>query len=233
MLFHSHGCICGDFSHSCILERMVTIPTGFVVTSGNSRFGWYVPWGDGMAAHIHRELITAYCHDHIASVGMAIREAKIATAPWVTAYGEDGCMRWNIYCLNVLGDGALCPWFEEPITPDVIYQQGIPQGTTSTSIAVKSNARPLACHQVSLFKGEQLLERSITDNSGSVVFDFDDPSQIVGDLHLVVTGQSSWPQILPVKGLTDDPFLYVHLVTFSTITSPAALLSLAKHTIWT
>ena len=83
MLFHSHGCICGNFPVGCILEKMVTVPNGFVVTTGNSRYGWYVPWGDGMAAHIHREFVDAYCHDHIATVGMALREAKIASAPWV------------------------------------------------------------------------------------------------------------------------------------------------------
>lgn len=209
MLFHSHGCICGNFPGNCILEKMVTIPTGFVVTTGNSRYGWYVPWGDGMAAHIHRELMTAYCHDHIPSVGMALREAKIATAPWVTAYGEEGCLRWNIYCLNVLGDGALHPWFAEPITPDVSYSHGIHQGATGTSVIVKSNGRPLENYQVNLFKEGELICRSITDEEGNASLEFDDPSAIVGDLELIVTGQNAWPQCLPMKGLTDEPFLYV------------------------
>ena len=210
MLFHSQGCICGDFSHSCILEKMVTIPTGFVVTSGNSRYGWYQPWGDGMAAHIHREFVDAYCHEHIPSVGMALREAKIQAAPWVTIYGENGCLRWNIYCLNILGDAALYPWFEEPITPDVTYAHGIQQGVMETGVRVATNNQPLEGFRVSIFSGDDLLAYGITEEDGWVSLEFDDPSQLVGDLDLVVTGQSAWPQRLPMKGLTDEPFLYVN-----------------------
>ena len=215
MLFHSHGCICGDFSHACILERMVTITTGFVVTTGNSRYGWYVPWGDGMAAHIHREMVDAYCHDRIPSVGMAVREAKIATAPWVnTGWGDEGCLRWNIYCLNVIGDGALYPWFEEPITPDVSYQYGIQQGTTATAVKVTSNGRPLEGFRVSIYNGDNLLALGITGESGWADLEFDDPSLLVGNLELIVTGQSAWPQHLPMTGLTSEPFLYVGLFGF-------------------
>ena len=210
MLFHSHGCICGDFSHACILEKMVTISTGFVVTTGNSRYGWYVPWGDGMAAHIHREFVDAYCHDRIASVGMALREAKIATAPWVTAYGEEnGCLRWNIYCLNVLGDGALCPWFEEPFTPNVVYEQGLRTGTTATTVNVNQYGTPLSNFCVSLFDGETLLGRGITDESGNAELFFDTPLDVIGAMRLTVTGQSAWPQVFEVTGFSnDEAFVY-------------------------
>ena len=220
MLFHSHGCICGNFPVSCVLEKMVTIETGFVVTTGNSRYGWYVPWGDGMAAHIHREFINAYCNDLIPTVGMALREAKIATAPWVTAYGEEnGCLRWNIYCLNVLGDAALFPWFEEPVMPDVDYPFGIMQGSLEMDVCVSSNAggthRDFENFTVSLFKGNQLLGRGLTTSNGTTTLSFEDPSELVGDMELVVTGQSAWPQRLPVRGFTaTEPFLFATLGTF-------------------
>ena len=210
MLFHSHGCICGDFASSCVLEKLITIQTGFVVTTGNSRYGWYVPWGDGMAAHIHREFVDAYCHDLIPSVGMALREAKIATAPWVTAYGEEnGCMRWNIYCLNVLGDAGLYPWFEEPFTPNVVYEQGLKTGTTTTSVNVNQYGQPLSNFCVSLFHDETLLARGITDENGDVELNFEPALNVVGEMRLIVTGQSAWPQIFEVNG-TDgsEPFVY-------------------------
>ena len=208
-LFHSHGCICGDFPGGCVLEKIITIPTGFVVTTGNSRYGWYVPWGDGMAAHIHREFVDSYCHDHIPSVGMALREAKIATAPWVTAYGEEnGCLRWNIYCLNVWGDGALCPWFEEPFTPNVVYEQGLMVGTTSTTVHVSHFDTPLDNFCVSLFDGETLLARGITDQNGDAELSFE-PLETVGALRLVVTGQSAWPQSFEVTGFeSGEAFVY-------------------------
>ena len=213
MLFHSHGCICGDFSHACILEKMVTIETGFVVTTGNSRYGWYMPWGDGMAAHIHREMIDAYCNDHIATIGLALREAKIASAPWVAipieeGQDENGYLRWNIYCLNILGDAALCPWFEEPFTPNVVCEQGLMQGTTTTAVHVSHFDRPLDNFRVSLYDGETLLGFGITDEYGDVELNFE-PLQTIGALRLIVTGQSAWPQILEVFGIDgNEPFVY-------------------------
>jgi hypothetical protein len=216
MIFHSHGCICGNFPASCILEKMVTVETGFVVTTGNSRYGWYVPWGDGMAAHIHREFVDAYCNDHIATVGMALREAKIATAPWVTMYGEEnGCLRWNIYCLNVLGDGALAPWFEEPFTPNVVYEQGIAVGATSTTVHVRHFDQPLDNFRVSLFDGETLLGFGITDADGNAELTFDPALETVGEMQLIVTGQSAWPQTFEVTGFDGSiPFVYGDIISF-------------------
>ena len=214
MIFHSHGCICGNFPSGCILEKMVTVQTGFVVTTGNSRYGWYVPWGDGMAAHIHREFVDAYCNDHIAILGMALREAKIATAPWVTIYGEDnGCLRWNIYCLNALGDGALYPWFEEPFTPNVTFERSLRVGTTSTMVHVDQCGTPLDNFRVSIFDGEDLLAFNITNEDGDAELTFDPAMDKVGELRLIVTGQSAWPQILEVTGIDgNEPYVYGNIV---------------------
>ena len=219
MIFHSHGCICGNFPASCVLEKMVTISTGFVVTTGNSRYGWYEPWGDGMAAHIHREMIDAYCHDHIPSIGMALREAKIESAPWVAIpyVGDDGVqigtengfLRWNIYCLNILGDVALYPWFEEPFTPNVVYEQGLKVGTTTTTVHVSHLEAPLDNFCVSLFDGETLLGRGLTDANGDAVLTFSPALDVVGEMRLVVTGQSAWPKTMEVVGFeSGQPYVY-------------------------
>ena len=225
MLFHSHGCECGNFPLGCILEKMVTIPNGFVLTTGNSRYGWYLPWGDGMAEHIHREFIDAYCHDHIPSVGMALREAKIASAPWVAipypdengepVGHENGCLRWNIYCLNVLGDAALCPWFEEPFTPNVVFEQGLKTGTTSTTVHVSHFEAPLDNFRVSLFDGETLLGFGITDENGDAELTFSPALDVVGEMRLIVTGQSAWPQTLEVIGFNgNEAFVYGDIIGF-------------------
>ena len=222
MLFHSHGCICGNFPAGCILEKMVTVPNGFVVTTGNSRYGWYVPWGDGMAAHIHREFVDAYCHDHIATVGMALREAKIASAPWVSipfidddgqpTGEENGCLRWNIYCLNVMGDAALYPWFEEPFTPNVVYEQGLKTGTTATTVHVSHFDAPLDNFRVSLFDGETLLGFGITDENGDAELTFSPALDVIGEMRLIVTGQSAWPQTFEVTGFNDESFVYGDII---------------------
>ena len=223
MLFHSHGCECGNFPSGCILEKMVTIPNGFVLTTGNSRYGWYLPWGDGMAEHIHREFIDAYCHDHIPSVGLALREAKIATAPWVAipypdengepVGHENGCLRWNIYCLNVLGDAALCPWFEEPFTPNVVFEQGLKTGTTSTTVHVSHFDKPLDNFRVSLYDGETLLGFGITDENGDAELTFSPALDVVGEMRLIITGQSAWPQTFEVVGFnSNEAFVYGDII---------------------
>ena len=220
MLFHSHGCICGNFPVSCVLEKMVTIETGFVLTTGNSRYGWYVPWGDGMAAHIHREFVDAYCNDRIATVGMALREAKIASAPWVLIpFEEDeenGCLRWNIYCLNVLGDAGLYPWFEEPFTPNVVYEQGMKTGATTTTVNVNQYGMPLSNFCVSLFDDEVLLGRGITDENGNAELDFGAPLNEVGEMRLIVTGQSAWPQTFVVTVFNSgESYVYGDILNLS------------------
>ena len=223
MLFHSHGCICGNFPIGCILEKMVTVPNGFVVTTGNSRYGWYVPWGDGMAAHIHREFVDAYCHDHIATVGMALREAKIASAPWVEipyidengepTGEENGCLRWNLYCLNVLGDAAIYPWFEEPFTPNVVFEQGLKTGTAATTVHVSHFDAPLDNFRVSLFDGETLLGLGITDENGDAELTFSPALDVIGEMRLVVTGQSAWPQSFDVMGFdSNDAYIYGDII---------------------
>ena len=209
MIFHSHGCICGDFPHACVLEKMITIETGFVCTCGNSRYGWYSPWGDGMAAHIHRELVDAFCGDHMQFLCEAMREAKIQTAPYVTMYGEEGCFRWNIYCLNQLGDVALAPWFEEPFNPDVTYSNGLLIGTESTTVNVIQDGSPLNNFRVSLYRGEELLGFGLTDDEGNATLVFDRPIDAVGEMQLIVTGQSAWPQVLDVMGFEgSEPYVY-------------------------
>ena len=209
MIFHSHGCICGDFPHACVLEKMITIETGFVVTCGNSRYGWYSPWGDGMAAHIHRELVDAFCNDHLQFLSEAMREAKIQTAPWVTMFGEEGCFRWNIYCLNQLGDAALAPWFEEPFDPDVTFSNGLLLGTESTTVNVMQDGEPLNNFRVSLYRGEELLGFGLTDDEGNATLVFDRPIDAVGEMQLIITGQSAWPQTLDIMGFDgEEPYVY-------------------------
>ena len=209
MIFHSHGCICGDFPHACVLEKMITIETGFVVTCGNSRYGWYSPWGDGMAAHIHRELVDAFCNDHLQFLSEAMREAKIQTAPWVTMFGEEGCFRWNIYCLNQLGDAALAPWFEEPFNPDVTYSNGLLLGTESTTVNVMQDGEPLNNFRVSLYRGEELLGFGLTDDEGNATLVFDRPIDAIGEMQFIITGQSAWPQTLDVMGFDgEEPYVY-------------------------
>ena len=208
--FHSHGCICGDFTHTCMLERLVNISTGFVATAGNSRYGWYQPWGDGMAAHLHRELVDAYYNDRLPYIGTAFVEMKIMTAPYVsTPWGEDGAMRWNLYDINILGDVAVCPWLDEPFRPEVSYESALTLGTTTTYVTVTKDGVPQSNFRCSIFHNGELLAFGMTDDNGIADVAFAESLDSADSLTLIITGPNAWPQTITMMGLNnDEAFVY-------------------------
>lgn len=204
--FHSHGCICGDFSHTCILERMVIISTGFVATTGNSRYGWYVPWGDGMAAHLHREFIDAYYNDRLPYIGTAFVEMKVMTAPYVP---YDPCMRWNYYDINILGDVAVCPWLDEPFRPEVSYSSALTLGTTTMPVTVTKNGEAQSNFRCSIFHDGELLAFGMTDTDGNADIVFGFALDVADTLQLIITGPNAWPQTIDIIGInTNTAFVY-------------------------
>ena len=203
--FHTSGCICGDFSNDCILERMTKIANFAVATFGNSRYGWFNEGQtEGPAIHLHRETEDAYYNDRIPYGGMALREGKIETAPWVNAPGqwEEGALRWNFYDLNMMGDVAVSPWHDEPFTPEVSYFPEIFVGMTSTGVTVRNdNGEGLKNFRCALFHGEDLIGVGYTDEDGDATIEFAEPIDSVGEMSLIVTGCDAWPQTLPVQSL--------------------------------
>ncbi len=208
--FHSHGCICGDFTHACILERLVTISTGFVATTGNSRYGWYQPWGDGMAAHLHREFVDAYYTDRIPYIGTAFVEMKVMTAPYVE---WDPCMRWNFYDINILGDVAVCPWLDEPFRPEVDYASALIVGTTTMPVTITKHGEAQSNFRCSIFHNGERLAYGMTDNNGYADITFDNPLDIADTLQLIITGPNAWPQTINIIGINDNmAFVYPQYV---------------------
>ncbi len=206
--FHTSGCICGDFTSDCILERMTQIANFCVATFGNSRYGWFNEGQtEGPAIHLQRETIDAYYHDRIPYGGMALKEGKIQTAPWVTAPGqwEEGALRWNFYDLNMMGDVAVSPWHDEPFTPEVDYDTEILVGISSMDVNVATeDGEGLLNFRCTLFHGDDLVGVAYTDEDGNATIEFAEPIDFVGDMNLIVTGCDAWPQTLPVLCLPGD-----------------------------
>ena len=198
--FHTSGCICGDFSSDCILERMTKIANFAVATFGNSRYGWFNEGQtEGPAIHLHRETEDAYYHDRIPYGGMALRESKIQTAPWVTAPGqwEEGALRWNFYDLNMMGDVACSPWHDEPFTPNVDCPIDYVEDIHSIDVTVTDdNAVGLLNFRCALFHGDDLVGVAYTDEDGHATIEFDDNLGIYPDMELFVTGCDAWPQMI-------------------------------------
>ena len=203
--FHTSGCICGDFSSDCILERMTKIANFAVATFGNSRYGWFNEGQtEGPAIHLARETEDAYYNDRIPYGGLALREAKIATAPWVNAPGqwEEGALRWNYYDLNMMGDVAVSPWHDEPFMPEVNYASEILIGMTTMEVTVTNdNGQGLKNFRCALFHGEDMIGIGYTNEDGDVTIDFAEPIDFVGEMSLVVTGCDAWPQSLSVLSI--------------------------------
>ena len=206
--FHTSGCICGDFTSDCILERMTKIANFAVAVFGNSRYGWFNEGQtEGPAIHLHRETEDAYYNERIPHGGLALTESKIQTAPWVTAPGqwEEGALRWNFYDLNMLGDVAVSVWHDEPFTPNVNYSAEILVGLTSMNVNVTDDDfNALKNFRCALFHGEDLIGVAYTDEDGNATIDFGEPIDFVDEMSLIVTGCDAWPQALPVISLPDN-----------------------------
>ena len=206
--FHTSGCICGDFTSTCILEKMTKIANFAVATIGNSRYGWFNEGQtEGPAIHLHRETEDAYYHERIPHAGLALSEAKCQTAPWVTAPGqwEEGALRWNFYDLNLMGDVAVSPWHDEPFTPEVTYDSEILVGLASTNVSVTdANGNGLMNFRCALFHDDEMVGLAYTDHDGQAEIVFDEPLDFVDEMRLIVTGCDAWPQTFEVISLPGD-----------------------------
>lgn len=206
--FHSHGCICGSFDVDCIMERMVKIENFCVAVSGNSRYGWYCPGGwDGPAVHLHRELVDAQYTDKLNNLAMSLRESKIQTAPIV---GNFDATRWNVYDLNVLGDGAAPIWLDEPFETNIDCESYIIVGTESLKLTVTDkDGKPMEGFRCSYFSNDnELTGFAMTDKDGIAEIIFESALSEDGYANIIVTGPNAFPnskEVIIYK--TNTPFV--------------------------
>ncbi len=198
----THGCDCGAFDYNdCILEKMVTIQNFAAAVIGNSRYGWFNEGQtEGPAIHLQREMVDAMFHEKLNRLGAAFVEAKIQTAPWVTAPGqwEEGALRWNFYDINILGDPALAVFTDEPISIQTTYQNTLPLGVPSTSVTVMSEGSPMEDFRCAIFMDGILQGVGITDATGTAQIEFDPGFTTVGDAQLIVSGYNCLPTTYPI-----------------------------------
>ena len=207
-LLQTHGCDCGSFDNNdCILEKMVTIDNFAVSVIGNSRYGWFNEGQtEGPSAHLHREMVDALYHEKINHLGSAFVESKIQTAPWVEAPGqwEEGALRWNFYDINILGDPALSVWTAEPIDIDVINENEIAIGTTSTDVNVSSNGMSLRDFTCSILKDGILYATGVTDIGGDATLTFEPEITEIGDALLIVVGYNCLPDTTSISFISAE-----------------------------
>ena len=196
--FHSQGCDCGAFDQSCILEDMVTMANFAVAVIGNSRYGWFNEGQtEGPGCHLEREMTDAQWNDRIGLLSLAHADGKAMTAPWVTAPGqwEEGALRWNFYDMNILGDGAVNVWLDEPFTATVDCPAQVVIGSPSMSVTVTDpNGTPLKNYRCLVFMEGDVVAMGTTDEDGVAEVVFEGGLQNVGEMRMKVTGVNAWPQ---------------------------------------
>ena len=206
--FHTQGCDCGAFDSDCILEKMVKMQNFAVAVIGNSRYGWFNEGQtEGPGAHLEREMTDAQWNDRIGFLGCAISEGKCMTAPWVTAPGqwEEGALRWNFYDMNVLGDGAVNVWLDEPMTAVVDAPAQVVIGTQSIDVTVADeNGNGLMNYRCLIYMDGEVVAMGVTDENGVAEIEFEGGLQSVGEMIMKVTGISSYPQSVEMMAVPSN-----------------------------
>lgn len=206
--FHSQGCDCGAFDEECILEKMVTIQNFAVAVIGNSRYGWFNEGQtEGPGAHLEREMTDAQFNDRIQFLGCALSDGRCETAPWVTAPGqwEEGALRWNFYDINVLGDGAVSVWTDEPFNAQVSCPTQLVIGTSTFDVEIAdANGNPLENYRCLLYMGDDVLAMGTTDANGVAHINVDGGISNVGTLTLKVMGMNAWPISTEIMAVPSD-----------------------------
>ena len=196
--FHTQGCDCGAFDESCILEKMVKIQNFAVAVIGNSRYGWFNEGQtEGPGAHLEREMTDAQWGDRVGLLSVAHAIGKCETAPWVTAPGqwEEGALRWNFYDMNVLGDGAVNVWLDEPMTAVVDAPAQVVIGTQSIEVTVTDgNGNGLMNYRCLVYMDNEVIAMGATDENGVAEIEFEGGLQNVGTMIMKVSGVNSYPQ---------------------------------------
>ena len=196
--FHTQGCDCGAFDSDCILEKMVKIQNFAVAVIGNSRYGWFNEGQtEGPGAHLEREMTSAQWGDRVGWLSVAHAIGKCATAPWVTAPGqwEEGALRWNFYDMNVLGDGVVNVWLDEPMTAVIEAPSQVVIGTQSIDVTVTDeNGNGLMNYRCLVYMDNEVIAMGATDENGVAEITFEGGLQNVGTMIMKVTGVNSYPQ---------------------------------------
>ena len=218
--FHSQGCDCGAFDESCILEKMVTMQNFAVAVIGNSRYGWFNEGQtEGPGCHLEREMTDAQWGDRVGWLSMAHAIGKCETAPWVTAPGqwEEGALRWNFYDMNILGDGVVNVWLDEPMAAIVDAPAQVVIGTQSIDVNVTDdNGNGLMNYRCLIYMDGEVIAMGSTDENGVAEIEFEGGLQSVGTMIMKVSGVNSYPQDVEMMAVpSDTPYVVYESYTLN------------------
>ena len=149
----------------------------------------------------------AQWNDRIGLLGCAISEGKTMTAPWVNAPGqwEEGALRWNFYDMNVLGDGAVSVWLDEPFTANVECPSQVIVGSQSMNVTITDpNGNPLKNYRCLVYMDDEAIAMGSTGENGVAEIAFEGGLQNVGTMIMKVIGVNSWPLTIELMAVPSN-----------------------------
>ena len=114
-------------------------------------------------------------------------------------------MRWNFYDMNVLGDGAVNVWLDEPFTATVECAEQVIVGSQTMTVTVTDpNGNPLKNYRCAIFMEDEVIAMGNTGEDGVVEIAFEDGLQNVGAMLMKVTGVNSYPQTVELMAVPSN-----------------------------
>ena len=157
--------------------------------------------------------------DRVGWLSMAHAIGKCETAPWVTAPGqwEEGALRWNFYDMNILGDGVVNVWLDEPMAAIVDAPAQVVIGTQSIDVNVTDdNGNGLMNYRCLIYMDGEVIAMGSTDENGVAEIEFEGGLQSVGTMIMKVSGVNSYPQDVEMMAVpSDTPYVVYESYTLN------------------
>jgi len=211
-IINSMACDPGDIEwNDCLAEYAVNDPSGGAIcVMMNSRYGWGTPPTMGPS-----ELLDVRFYDYFFnfdSTYIGIDHARSKDYYHDDAM-YDGCWRWCVYELNLLGDPQLPLWHGAPHSLAVVHSDSIRTGQDTLAVLVSSDGAPLADAEVCAWKGNEVFSHGMTDGSGAVRIPT--CAAIPGSMSLVVTAPEHLPYVDSVRVVPGTQMAYLAYDSYS------------------
>jgi hypothetical protein len=176
--FYSTSCYSLHFPYlDCFGEKFALAPNGGGNYIGNTHYGWYLSGQptEGLSQSLDYEFWDGLFNHQMYHLGAAHAYAKDARV--YAATGGSDWPEYERYCLyevTLMGDPELPLWTNTPGDLAVNHPATLPTGPSAFTVTV-TDSGPVSDALVTLWKGDEVYSRGLTDASGTVTL-YPDPA---------------------------------------------------------
>jgi hypothetical protein len=211
-IINSMACDPGDIEwNDCIAEYAVNDPRGGAIcVMMNSRYGWGTPPSMGPSELLDLSFYNYFFNFDSTFIGIDHARSK-------DYYHDDamydGCWRWCVYELNLLGDPQLPLWHGAPHSLVVVHSDSIRTGQDTLAVQVSADGSPLANAEVCAWKSNEVFAQGVTNGSGEARIPT--CAAIPGSMSLVVTAPEHLPYVDSVRVVPGTQMAYLAFDSYS------------------